>query len=114
MNHRGYKAISSSIAKTPDGLGKTLYAILGICTGSADGHCQKIFFFLDNQYLGTDTKSPSNEIRSDVAAGTGNIDITYANYKPSDPLCCPTGQPVTIRYHWNGIRLIPSGTPPGH
>jgi LppP/LprE lipoprotein len=68
----------------------------------------------NDQYLGTDTTSPSNEIKSEMAAGTGNIDVTCANYKNNDPLCCPSGQPVTIRYHWNGTRLIPSGRPPGH
>jgi hypothetical protein len=114
IRFKGYKAVSGSIAKTPDGYGKTLYALLGICEGSADGHCQKVFFFLNDQYLETDTKSPSNEIKSEMAAGTGNIDVTYANYKNNDPLCCPSGQPVTILYHWNGTRLIPSGRPPGH
>jgi LppP/LprE lipoprotein len=111
---KGYKAVPSSIAKTPGGVGKTLYAVLGICEGSADGHCQKVFFFLDDRYLGTDTKSPSNEIKSEVAVGTGSIDVTYANYKTDDPLCCPSGQPVTIRYKWNGTRLSASGIPPGH
>lgn len=73
-----------------------------------------MFFFLNTRYLGTDTSSPSAGIGDFRAAGTGSIAVTYPNYAKSDPLCCPSGQPVTITYHWNGTSLVPSGTPPGH
>ncbi len=99
---------------TPDGFGGTLYAWPGVCTGSADGYCQKVFFFIGARYLGTDTARNSNAITGVRAAGPQNIDVTYPSYAPQDPLCCPSGKPVTITYHWNGTRLVPSGTPPGH
>lgn len=100
-------------ASTPDGFGGTLYAWSGVCSGSADGYCQKVFFFIGTRYLGTDT-ARSSILTAVRAAGPQNIDVTYPNYAPQDPLCCPSGTPVTITYHWNGTRLIPSGTPPGH
>lgn len=101
-------------ASTPDGFGGTLYAWPAVCTGSADGYCQKVFFFIGTRYLGTDTATNSNAITGVRAVGPQNIDVTYPSYAPQDPLCCPSGRPVTITYHWNGTRLVPSGTPPGH
>lgn len=99
---------------TPDGSGRTLYAWQAVCSGSADGYCQKVFFFIDTRYLGTDTARNSNAITGVHASGPQDIAITYPSYAPQDPLCCPSGKPVTITYHWTGTRLVPSGTPPGH
>lgn len=101
-------------ASTPDGSGGTLYAWPGVCTGSADGYCQKVFFFINGRYLGTDTSKASNAITDVRAAGPQTIAVTYPSYAPQDPLCCPSGTPVTITYRWTGSRLVPSGTPPGH
>jgi hypothetical protein len=101
-------------AETQNGSGGTLYAWIGTCTGSADGHCQKVFFFNGTTYLGTDTSADSAGIMSVDTRAPEVFAVTYANYKPNDPLCCPTGTPVTITYRWTGSRLIPSGTPPGH
>lgn len=113
VRSRGYTPSPHNV-QTPDGFGHTLYAWHGTCAGSADGYCQMMFFFIDTRFLGTDTKDPSTAIAEYRAAGTGTIAVTYASYGPQDPLCCPSGKPVTITYHWNGSRLIPSGIPPGH
>lgn len=110
---RGFQPVEHH-AETPDGFGNTLYAFWGICKDSGDGKCQKVFFFIGSRLLGTDTSAPSSEINDVQPDGTGTIAVTYAHYLPQDPLCCPHGKPVTITYHWNGARLIPSGTPPGH
>lgn len=101
-------------ASTPDGAGGTLYAWQAVCSGSADGYCQKVFFFINARYLGTDTAHASNAISNVQAAGLQDINVTYPSYAPNDPLCCPSGKPVTITYHWTGTKLVPSGTPPGH
>lgn len=109
----GYQP-DSRVAQTPDGFGHTLYAFHGTCTGSGDGYCQIMLFFIGTRYLGTDTKNVSIDIANYYPTGTATFAVTYANYAKSDPLCCPSLQPVTIDYHWNGLRLIASGTPPGH
>lgn len=101
-------------ASTPDGAGGTLYAWQAVCSGSADGYCQKVFFFVDARYLGTDTSHASSAISAVQAAGPSDINVTYPSYAANDPLCCPSGKPVTITYHWTGTKLVPSGTPPGH
>jgi serine/threonine-protein kinase len=110
----GYTPDARQQAETSDGFGHVLYAYLGICTGSADGKCQKVFFFIGTRYLGTDTSADSPEILGVTADGAQTIGVTYANYRAQDPLCCPSGAPVKIDYRWTGTRLIPSGTPPGH
>jgi len=101
-------------AFTSDGDGGTLYAWTATCRGSGDGYCQKVFFFDGAHLLGTDTKTNSTAINSVEAAGDRVVDVTYADYKSSDALCCPSGPPVTISYTWNGSSLTASGTPPGH
>jgi hypothetical protein len=101
-------------AATDDGFGHTLYAWRGVCVGSADGYCQKVFFFIGTTYLGTDTFADSTRILAVTSGGVGTINVTYANYQPRDARCCPSGSPVTITYHWDGTHLTPSGTPPGH
>ena len=111
---KGYSPDSSQQAETSNGSGGTLYAYRATCTGSADGYCQMVFFFDGTHYLGTDTYAPSQQITGVVASGPQAIDVTYANYQKNDPLCCPSGQPVTITYRWTGARIVPSGTPPGH
>jgi hypothetical protein len=103
-----------AFAFTPDGSGGTLYGWTATCRGSGDGYCQKVFFFDGTRLLGTDTKGNSAAIDSVESAGPRVIDVTYANYKPSDALCCPSGVPVTISYTWSGQSFKASGTPPGH
>ena len=113
IKSKGYTP-GEGYAETNDGTGGTLYAWKAVCTGSADGYCQKVFFFDGTRYLGTDTLNSSTQIMSVDASGPATIGVTYANYLPNDPYCCPSGDPVTILYHWTGGRLVPSGTPPGH
>lgn len=116
IRSRGYIAKTKlpAFAFTPDGNGRTLYAWVGTCADSADGYCQKVFFFDGTRFVGNDTTTASAGIDSIEADGDSVIDVTYANYKKTDPLCCPSGLPVTIGYTWNGTTMTGSGTPPGH
>ena len=97
-----------------DGFGGSLAAMKGTCIGSATGRCQQVFFFHNGEYLGTDTFSPSLGILGVQYAGVAKIAVTYVNYAPSDPGCCPSLAPVTITYSWDGTQLKASGVPPGH
>jgi hypothetical protein len=106
--------VPSQVAWTGDGLGGYLVAIEGLCTPVGDGYCQQAFFFSNDQYLGTDTYSPSIAIHRVADAGEATIAVTYAHYATTDPFCCPSLPDVTITYHWDGERLVPSGTPPDH
>jgi hypothetical protein len=84
----------------------TVRVLIGIRKGSATAYAQKAFFFLGSRYLGTDTKNESAGI--DYAGQEDlTVSLTYALYRPEDPNCCPAGGEKTVRYHWNGARLIP-------
>ncbi len=113
ITQQGYQA-EGKPAFAPEAKGQWLFAWLGQCEGSRDGHCLKIFFFSNTVFLGTDTWFPSQGIVKYYADGHGTIAVTYANYAPDDPVCCPSLSPVTITYHWTGSQMVPSGTPPDH
>ncbi|GAA0528926.1 hypothetical protein GCM10011581_30830 [Saccharopolyspora subtropica] len=82
-----------------------LRAIHSICTGTANGRCQQVFFFDGNRLAGT------------VAAGlieiTGQdgqvVRLSFPRYQPGDPGCCPTGAPGVheVRLGAGGIVATP-------
>jgi hypothetical protein len=68
---------------------------------------QFVFFFLGDQFLGTDTSIPSLAPLQLVGSpGQDQIDVSY-----DDPA---GGGPVTITYTLTDGTLTASGTPPGH
>ncbi|KPV43013.1 LppP/LprE family lipoprotein [Alicyclobacillus ferrooxydans] len=87
--------------------GDTLTAWIATAAQSQDGYNHLVFFFLNGQYIGTDTAKPSLEITSAVPAGNG-IAVTYPVYTSNDSFADPTGRPVTITYTWNGSKLVPN------
>lgn len=108
----GYDVTGVVTTSSPDG--GTLVALSGVKTPTADGDTQWVFFFNDATYLGTDTALPSPQLSLAGSPGPGQVDVHYTTYALNDPLCCPSLPPVTITYTWDGERLTPSGTPPGH
>ncbi len=80
--------------------------ILGTLTGSADGYNNWAFFFVGNTYIGHDAPTPSMQIAIQSRTKTV-ITLAYRIYGASDPTCCPTGGTQTVRYQWNGTKLIP-------
>jgi hypothetical protein len=96
----------------PDG--SIFIGMAGFRSPSADGAPMWVFFFNGDTYLGTDTLMPSLGLSLVGSPAPGQINVSYTNYAPNDPLCCPSLPPVTITYTWNGQSVTPSGTPPGH
>jgi len=81
--------------------------LIGMCSGSADGHCMAAFFFYDGKYIGSDI--PDIGASSDIEESwrdDDTITINYFLYKPDDGLCCPTGGAATVRFQWNGTKVI--------
>jgi hypothetical protein len=85
---------------------QTLRVLIGTRTGSADGHNQRAFFFLDNRYIGTDSSQPSASLRV-VSQSDTEVALAYALYRPHDPLCCPSGGQTTVRFQLNNGQLAP-------
>lgn len=95
-------------AQVADGYGNILYAWDAEPVGPGDGSIHQIFFFIGSKYLGTDTLKPHGPIKSITAGDTGSITVSYSVFKKDDPMCCATGEPFIITYHWNGSKLIAS------
>ena len=85
--------------------GDTLRVLIGTREDSGDGYAKRAFFFVGGRYIGTDTSDDSAQIRVESAAGD-TVTLAYALYGPDDPLCCP-GDTATVRYQWNGSKLVP-------
>jgi hypothetical protein len=101
FRHVGGKAVTS------DGARGTLTAAIGVRHITADGKGQLVFFFRGGKFLGWDSKYEIASIKDVKNAGEGRFDVTYIRYAASDPLCCPSLSPKTVRYRWNGSRLKP-------
>jgi len=85
---------------------RNLNVLLGVRTGSADGTAQQAFFFWHGRYIGTDTSDISAGIR--LASQTDDTaTLVYRLYNPQDPQCCSTAGQATVRYRYDGSRLVP-------
>jgi hypothetical protein len=78
--------------------------VRSVCTGSADGHCQAIDVF---------TRAGGRPVWHRQYTDVLNIHplangflLQTANYRPQDPLCCPTGEPETEVYVWSGRAFV--------
>jgi LppP/LprE lipoprotein len=108
VSGKGYDASDYASGNVPDEAtweATTLRVLLGVRRPS-DSFDQRAFFFLSDRYLGTDTKLPSARIFL-VKETDKTVTVEYALYRRRDPLSDPTGGSATVRYHWNGTRLVP-------
>ena len=110
--NKGYDPFGVVTTYGPDG--SSFIAIAGTLIGSADGYNQWVFFFSGASYIGTDTGQPSPQLSLTGSPAGGAVSVSYVNYGPNDPLCCPSRAPITITYSWDGSSVTPNGTPPGH
>ena len=67
---------------------------------------RRAFFFVREQYLGTDAISPSLRLR--VAGQKGSqITLAYTRLAAGDKPCCPSDGTVKVRFKLDGERLTP-------
>lgn len=102
----GYDPGSSQGNWHPD---HELNGLAGSPTGS-NGHPQQVFFFVNGDYIGTDTSEPSQGI---VIADSGKdaVTVRYALFGPNDAMCCPKHF-ADVSYRWDGNQLIPANPIP--
>jgi hypothetical protein len=103
---------ASAPVTVSDGNGGTLTTVVGLRNPSADGHGQLVFFWHNNQFLGWNSTFETIAIVGLTSSSTGEFDVSYAHYAPSDPMSSPSLPPIMISYTWNGSTLTASGTPP--
>ena len=104
VRSRGYVPGDTADFATPSPSG--LHVIVATAKGSADGYAQRAFFFRNGDFLGTDLKKPSASVKIAWRNDT-TIALSYAAYKTGEPLCCPTGGAMIVRYKLVGNLLKP-------
>jgi RNA polymerase subunit RPABC4/transcription elongation factor Spt4 len=82
-----------------------LHVLIGVVPNTADSPPTQAFFFYGNRYLGTDALKPSAEV-SVPWRDSNTVALSYVLFKPADPQCCPTGGSTTVRFRWDGQRLV--------
>ena len=82
-----------------------LHVIVASATNSTNTHTQQAFFFVQGRFVRTDLNNASATIK--VAwRSAATIALSYAIYKPGEPICCPTGGSMIVRYEWTGTKLV--------
>lgn len=87
----------------------TLRVLIGEKTPVVNASLLQAFFFVEDDYIGTDfaRTSPSIEF---VKQSDTTVALRYPEYAPGDPLCCPSGT-IVVRFTWDGEQLTPDSIP---
>jgi len=78
--------------------------------GGATHCCDYYYFFVNGNLVG------GQRVTSSIAQAVvddATVSITYAVYRSGDPHCCPSGGRATVRFHWDGTRVVPLDPSPG-
>jgi hypothetical protein len=96
-----------------DGRGTgTLTAVVGGRFPTADALGQVVFFWHNRVFIGLSAGYETYAVVSLRSPAAGTFVIRYAQYRPNDPMCCPTLPPRKVTYGWSGHILISNGVPP--
>jgi hypothetical protein len=80
-----------------------------VLADSGDGTGQAVLLFRGDKFLGW--ASDRLAIRLSVDGDGDAIAVRYGNFQGDDPFCCPSSK-KTVRYTWNGSRIVADGDPP--
>lgn len=89
--------------------GSTLTAFGIVLADSRDGTGQAVLLFRGRRFLGW--ASAFDTLRLGVIRKGHSIAVNYGVYRGNDPFCCPSSI-KTVRYRWNGARIVASARPP--
>jgi hypothetical protein len=79
---------------------------LQVLIGKSSSGGELAFFFSAGTYLGNDSTDPSAKVR---VRKTDDVEVTlaYTTYQPGDDQEKPTGEPVLVRFRYEGGRVAP-------
>jgi LppP/LprE lipoprotein len=80
-----------------------------VLADSGDGTGQAVLLFRGERFLGW--ASDRLAIRLSVEGDGDAIAVRYGSFQGDDPFCCPSSK-KTVRYTWNGSRVVADGDPP--
>jgi LppP/LprE lipoprotein len=84
---------------------QTLRVLLGTPASAPEGR-RRAFFFVGDQFVGTDTPEGSSNVRIRKQSET-QVTLAYKLFLPDDQPCCPTAGTETVRFKWDGAAVTP-------
>lgn len=96
-----------------DNDGQTVLAVLGQDFQVAAAATQRIFYFIDGDYEGTDWEEPVVSVASIRALDDGQLEVVYNVYDEGDDRCCPGGGTFTWFAAFDGTADNPDDPPRG-
>jgi hypothetical protein len=87
----------------------SIISAFGAVLDSADGTGQIVLLFRGSRFLGW--ASAYDTVHLAVTTRRRSIVVTYGVYRGNDPFCCPSSK-KTVRYRWDGSRIVADGTAP--
>lgn len=86
---------------------QSLRVLIGRPKASSTGmRGRRAFFFVREQYIGTDAASPSLRVKV-VGQKGSQITLAYTRFAAGDKACCPSDGTVKVRFKLDGERLTP-------
>lgn len=82
-----------------------------VLVGRRPDGARQAFFFVLSHYIGHDAVSPSADVKV-VGHRLRGVTLSYRTYGPNDAACCPHGPRTTVRFDWDGTRLVTTGIVP--
>jgi LppP/LprE lipoprotein/DnaJ domain len=107
---RSYQVLGVAATQTLDG--SFFYAAVGRDESSLDGTGQRVFFFLDDRFLGTDWDIDTRSISGLVSLVDGQIRVSYREFALYDSTCCPSLPDYVVTFSYDGSLLSDQSQPP--
>jgi hypothetical protein len=104
LARQGFTVDGHIVSSLPGGT--LLYVFHSVCAGSIDGSCQEVSVFRGDgshvawhhHYTGPSAISASND----------GFMVKFEEYRPTDPICCPSGPSILSTYRWDGRVFVNS------
>lgn len=90
---------------------QALRVLIGRPTKASGASGRRAFFFLRENYLGTDAQTASARVRI-ASQNRSGITLAYTLFGPTDRACCPKGGTALVRFTMEDGQLKPSSPIP--
>jgi LppP/LprE lipoprotein len=97
---------AGQLTTTSDGSGGDFTAEVGTILPTTDGDGQLVFFWHNNRFVGWNSSVESMSVLGLQSLGPGHFQVTFSNYAPHDPACCPSLIPISVAYRWSGGHFV--------
>lgn len=86
-------------------------ATLRVLIGRSSSRGELAFFFVDGEYLGNDSTDASAKLRVKRSSDL-EVALSYRIFQPGDAPDAPTGEPVVVRFRYDGGQVRAAETLP--